>query len=157
MANGWHEPAAEEVPVHQIALAVARNYLGMQLPLTELLESLGLSPYTMSALLSNDEFGKLVCKYRRELEEDNEGIRLKSAIALEACIPQLYRLVHDHETPPTVVVQGFKALAETAGVTKQDAKTPAGPGFTINIDLSGMRELTTAAERAIEVSATNEE
>ena len=130
----------DDTPIHQIALAIARNKLGMQLPAMALAASLGVEPSLLLELLHNKEFVKVVRKYKRELEEDNEGIRLKSAIALEDCIPALHKLVHDADTPPNVVVQGFKALAETAHANKQEDKKVSGPGFTINIDLSGLKD-----------------
>jgi hypothetical protein len=131
----------ENISTHEIALAIARNYLGLQLPVRVLLDSLDIDEQILATLLKNTEFTKLIRKYKRELEEDGEGIRLKSAIALEDCIGRMHGLIHDVETPPNVVVQGFKVLSETAGVNKGRQEGASGPGFSINIDLSGLKEV----------------
>jgi len=131
----------DDISPNEIALAIARNHLGLQLPVGVLLDSLDIDKQVLVTLLKNTEFTKLIRKYKRELEEDGEGIRLKSAIALEDCIGRMHGLIHDVETPPNVVVQGFKVLSETAGVNKGRQEGSSGPGFTINIDLSGLKEV----------------
>lgn len=128
---------SNEPPLSEIALALARDRLGMREGPVAVAQRLGLPPQTLAVLLRNAEFARMLRKYYKELQEDHEGIRLKSAIALEDCIPRMHQLIHDEDTPPTVAVQGFKALAETAGITRADVQTTPGTGFTINIDLSG--------------------
>lgn len=135
----------DEVDTHSIALAIARNALGMQYPAAELIQHLGIDTPTFIALTRNAQFKRMVKAYRLELERDNEGIRLKSAIALEDSIPVLHRIIHDRETPPNVVVQGCKQLADQAGINKQEEKA-VGAGFQINIDLSGLSAARVTAQ-----------
>jgi hypothetical protein len=127
-----------------IALELARNHLGMGLSVPELIAKLNITEETLKLLLKNENFKQMVRAYRAELERDHEGVRLKSAIALEDSIPRLHRLIHDPETPANVVVQGCKQLGDMAGINKQqtDVKT-AGSGFVVNIDLSGLSNIDT--------------
>ena len=135
-------PSVDFLDEHDLALALARNQLGMKLPVTELLEQIGIEPKYLLALSKNDAFRQMVKNYRAELEKDGEGIRLKSAVALEHSIPRLYSLVHNKDTPANVVVQGIKQMADMAGVTKpQEQAKQAGTGFQVNIDLSGLKEI----------------
>ena len=137
----------------QLALALARNALGMQLPVSELCIQMGVDVQQIVTLSKNKSFIAMVKDYRAELEKDGEGIRLKSAVALEHSIPKLYSLVHNVDTPANVVVQGIKQMADMAGVNKQEVgAVAAGSGFVVNIDLSGLKGLaaTTPARTAID-------
>jgi hypothetical protein len=156
----WSEKKRQEVnelagdpyaapSVHHIALAIAKNNLGMQLDAASLADELGLSPSELNVLLHNDAFRKLTQSYKRELEEDNQGIKLKAAIALEDCIPRMHRLIHSSDTPPNVVVLAFRALADAADVKKGSSEVQAGTRFSISIDLSGVNKL---GEKVIEVT-----
>ncbi len=138
--------AADFMEEHELALALARNALGLQLPVAELLQELNIDPYYVIQLAKNKPFTDMVKQYRAELEKDGMGIKLKSAVALEQSIPRLYCLVHNKNTPANVVVQGVKQLADMAGVSKPDAEATAanGAGFVVNIDLSGLAELASA-------------
>jgi len=125
---------------HDIAIALAKNQLGAKLPAQDFVDAHGIQLYEVQALSKSEHFISLVAAYKKELQEDNEGIRLKSAIALEACIPRLYKMVQHYGTPPAAVVSGVKQLAEMAGVTREE-KAIAGTGFSVNIDLTGLREI----------------
>lgn len=127
----------KEPSEHEIALAIARNHIGEELPIVNLLPMLGISAERFMSLGNNASFKAMVQSYRAELEKDHEGIRIKSAIALEDCIPVMHRVIHDRDTPPAAVVSGVKQLADMAGVSK-DEKVQAGAGFSISIDLSGL-------------------
>ena len=139
--------SASFVDEHELALALARNALGMKLPITELLTQLGIDPNSMLALANNQSFKDMVKSYRAELEKDGEGIRLKSAVALEHSIPKLYALVHNDDTPANVVVQGIKQMADMAAINKQDTIMPTGSGFVVNINLSGLDKLALKAPK----------
>ena len=137
------------VEEHEIALALARNSLGMQLPVTELVAEMGVDIRHVTQLSKSNTFVDMVKAYKRELSEDGEGIRLKSAVALEHSIKKLYTMIHNPDTPANVVVQGVKQLADMAGIGgKQDvAVVAAGSGFVVNIDLSGLKELADAVKQ----------
>lgn len=130
---------------HELALALARNALGMQLPVADLLKQLGIDPKTLLRLSKSEAFTSMVKQYRAELEKDGEGIRLKSAVALEHSIPRLYALIHNHDTPGNVVVQGVKQLADMADINKRSQEVAPGTGFQVNIDLSGLAQLNNPA------------
>ena len=138
--------SASFVDEHELALALARNALGMQLPVTELIEQLGVDQQHVVQLSKNESFVAMVKEYKAELSKDGEGIRLKSAVALEHSIKKLYTMIHNADTPANVVVQGVKQLADMANVGKNHevAASAAGSGFVVNIDLSGLKELAEA-------------
>jgi hypothetical protein len=143
------------VDEHELALQLARNALGMQLPVEEVLDRLGIAPAELIQLSKSNNFREMVKSYRSELEKDGEGIRLKSAVALEHSIKRLYRLIHDVETPANVVVQGVKQLADMAGVSKPEVQNVAtGAGFVVNIDLSGLTD--TPKPQKVVIDATKE-
>ena len=139
----------------QLALALARNALGMQLPVSELCIQMGVDVQQIVTLSKNKSFIAMVKDYRAELEKDGEGIRLKSAVALEHSIPKLYSLVHNVDTPANVVVQGIKQMADMAGVNKQEVgAVAAGSGFVVNIDLSGLKGLAAATPARAAIDST---
>lgn len=144
-------PTVEFINEHDLALELARNQLGMKLPVTELLDQLGIDPKYLLALSKNDAFKRMVKEYRAELEKDGEGIRLKSAVALEHSIPRLYSLVHNQDTPANVVVQGVKQLADMAevGAKKKEQMMTAGTGFSVHIDLSGLTNNAESAPKTV--------
>lgn len=123
----------------QLALALARNKLGHDLPPKELVQELGISEDTLKHLLANPSFKRLVQQTKQDLESNNEGIKLKSAIALEDSIAQFYRLIHSPDTPANVVVQAGKLLSDMSGATKAaNTDTNQGPSFVLHLDLSGL-------------------
>lgn len=136
----------------RIALELARNELGMQYPIRDLLKRIGVTEEEFKQYAKNEHFKKLVKKTRTDLEKDNQGIKLKSAIALEDSIEVLYRLIRDPDTPHNVVVQGIKQLADMAGVTKQETQQQVGSGFVVNIDLSGLKEAQEKAAKEVQAS-----
>jgi len=124
---------------HDIAMNLAKNQLGDRLSAPDFCGKYGIEIFQLRALAKSEYFKQLVASYKKELSEDNEGIRLKSAIALEACIPRLYRMIQHQRTPPAAIVSGVKQLAEMAGVTREE-KAITGTGFSIQIDLSGLQK-----------------
>lgn len=128
-----------DTDAQQLALALAKNKLGHDKAPAELLEELGIDPKTIAPLLANPSFKRLVQQTKQDLEANNEGIKLKSAIALEDSIAQFYKLIHDPDTPANVVVQAGKLLSDMSGATKAGAMdTPHGPSFVLHLDLSGL-------------------
>lgn len=141
---------------HQLALEIARNDLGMQRSIPELIAYLHIDKDVLLALLKNPQFKSMVRAYRAELEKDHEGVRLKSAIALEDSIPLLHRIIHHPDTPPNVVVQGCKQLADMAGLNKTQQAEAQGAGFVVNIDLSGLKGIDTKSFQGKPIDVTAE-
>lgn len=128
-----------DTDAQQLALALAKNKLGHDKPPSELLAELGIDELTVRSLLNNPSFKALVQQTKQDLEQNNEGIKLKSAIALEDSIAQFYRLIHDPDTPANVVVQAGKLLSDMSGATKAGSTdTQTGPQFVLHLDLSGL-------------------
>lgn len=76
-------------------------------------------------------------------------ITMKSEIALEDSIPQLYIMAHDREIPAASRVESIKTMAALAGRNMKGEASPtsmAGGGFAINIQIN-----TGTEERVISV------
>lgn len=154
--NSGDTPRLMEVVEHtpsdqQVALALARNSLGAQLSVAAFVASLGIERDELAALMQSKHFKQMVAAYRAELQKDNEGVKLKAAIALEDCLPVLHKIAQNERTTGLTAVAAIKELREISGVSRQEAvATGGGSGFSLTIDLSGLAAAGVAANKSQE-------
>jgi hypothetical protein len=105
-------------------------------------ERYGIAEAQWDVLKSNRVFREMLREALTKLRGDlNAGkrITLKSEVALEDSIPQLYLMAHDSEVPAASRVESIKTMAALAGRNMKGEAAPgsaAGGGFAININIS---------------------
>jgi len=93
-----------------------------------------------ASLMQQDWFKAMVDDARREwssISNAKQRIRLKSQIAVEMSINELYAIVTDANVPATSRVAAFKELKDVAGVAVVDHSASLGSVPTVNIFLDG--------------------
>lgn len=127
----------QEIDTQSLALEVARNQVGMRLPVAELLAQLGVDEETFLQLAQNPLFKKQVNVYKKELEDNGVSFQLKAKIQAEEMLKRGWQIVHDSDTPPAVAVKQIENTVRWAGLdnkSTQDVQS-AGSGFSITINI----------------------
>ena len=126
----------QEIDTQSLALEVARNQVGMRLPVAELLTQLGVDEETFLQLAQNPLFKKQVNAYKKELEDNGVSFQLKAKIQAEEMLKRGWQLVHDSDTPPAVAVKQIENTVRWAGLDNktQDVQS-VGSGFSIVINI----------------------
>lgn len=100
-------------------------------------------PVYGAALLQKDWFRKMVDEAKREwssITNAKQRIKLKSEIAVEQALGDLFTIVTDAKTPAAARVAAFKELKDIAGVSVQEQQGPGATAPTVNIFLGGPDE-----------------
>lgn len=142
-----NDMVSREVDAQAFAFELARNKVGMQLPLRELIDTLGMSEERALALLKDPLVLKMMKEYKREMEEKGVSFQLKARIQAEEMLKRNWKLAHDPDTPPAVAAKVIENTVRWAGLepkTTQNASNSANvPALTINFDLSGVAKSIT--------------
>lgn len=154
----------DDLDEQSIALDIARNQVGMRLPISELLTRIGISEQKFKELSQSQLFKNQVNGFVKELEENGVSFQLKARIQAEEMLKTQWRLVHDPDTPPTVTVKAIENTVRWAGLEpKNNTQIDAvqGPGFSITInfptDAQKAEAKIIAEERAVIDSTEFEE
>lgn len=103
----------------------------------------GIDPIHGGHLLQQEWFRKMVDEAKREwssITSAKQRIKLKTQIAVEQSIGDLFSIVTDANTPAAARVAAFKELKDVAGVAVQEQSGPASNAPTVNIFLNGDSE-----------------
>ena len=145
----------QEIDTQSLALEVARNQVGMRLPVAELLAQLGVDEATFLQLAQNPLFKKQVNAYKKELEDNGVSFQLKAKIQAEEMLKRGWQLVHDSDTPPAVAVKQIENTVRWAGLDNktQDVQS-VGSGFSIVINIPNAN--SSQEKTVIEHDSSNE-
>lgn len=144
-----------------LALELARNEVGMKLPVRELLQDLHVAEEFFIKCARDALFRKKIKEYKRDLEEKGVDFQLKNRIQTDDAIKMNYRMIHDPETPHAVKVKCIENTVRWAGLEpKVNAPALAGPQSGFNIVFNwptGPVPLNSAqqAQQAIDVTPTH--
>lgn len=137
----------------EMSAALALDLAADIWPEAEVFSNHGLDPTYGAALLCQDWFRKMVDEARREwgsISNAKQRIRLKSQLALEHSIEEIYKVVTDKKIPAAARVAAFKELKDLSGVTQGEQAAGDGRNSpTVNIFLNG------SAEPAISISSSS--
>jgi hypothetical protein len=138
----------DDLDEQALALDVARNQVGMKLPIDELMQKLHIPKDRFLQLASSELFKKQVKAFVKELEDNGISFQLKARIQAEEMLKKNWQIVHDPDTPPTVAVKAIENTVRWAGLenkgTAVDA-TAAGSGFSITINIPAVGQVSPAA------------
>lgn len=128
---------SRELDLQSVALEVARNEVGMKLPMKELLPTLGLSEQQFLAISKDRLFVRQVRAFKKELEDTGMSFQMKARIQAEELLKKQWAVIHDPMTPPQVAVKAIENTVRWAGLDAKtvDASAQKGPGFNITINV----------------------
>ena len=141
----------DDLDEQTLALDIARNQVGMRLPIDELLQKLHVAKEDFVKLSQSDLFKKQVKAFVKELEENGVSFQLKARIQAEEMLKKNWQIVHDPDTPATVAVKAIENTVRWGGL--EPTKNPTvdvaqGPGFSITINFPDQQQLSAAKEEA---------
>jgi hypothetical protein len=128
-----------ELGMQALALAIARNNVGVKDPIATVLakEFVSLLQYQM---YQNDPlFVQAVATFEQELTEKGFSFITKNKVAAEDGIKDMYRLLKDDDTPAAVKVKIYENFVTNAQLVPKNMPVTeqTGTGFSINIVLPG--------------------
>lgn len=129
----------KELDIQALALAVARNNVGENLPISQILAREHYTQAQYDALQNDKLFTNMVEAYELELVEKGFSFMAKNKVAAEDGIRDMYRLLKDPDTPAAVKVKIHENFVANSGLApKQTANTAGlngegGAGIVINI------------------------
>lgn len=129
----------QDTQLRTIALAFARNKLGANVAVEQLLPALGIEEDEYEILAENPQFGRYVEAYTAELQENGFSFAAKARILAEDLLPDAYKMAKDREISPAVRAKMIENLVEWGDLKpKNNANlTAPGAGFSITINLPG--------------------
>jgi len=136
-----------------LAMAVARNKVGANDPISTVLLRENISPTDFAAFEKDGVFQRYVLAFTKELEENGFSFAAKCRVLAEDAIQSMYLMAKDDETPAAARVKAVENLVEWSGLaakSKVDAASNAAPGFHITFNIP-----TPQAEKTITLDATD--
>jgi hypothetical protein len=135
----------EDVFLQSLALSVARNSVGPNVPISDVLVSEGLTSAEYVGIAQNPTFIQYLNKFTTQLSESGFSFEAKCKVLAEDLLSQYYHMGRDMETPAAVRSKVVENLVEWANLKPKTsaAGMAAGSGFSINIVLPGTQEPAT--------------
>jgi len=129
----------QDTQLRTIALAFARNKLGANVAVEQLLPALGIEEDEYEILAENPQFGRYVEAYTAELQENGFSFAAKARILAEDLLPDAYKMAKDREISPAVRAKMIENLVEWGDLKPKNNTNLAAPGagFSITINLPG--------------------
>jgi hypothetical protein len=136
--------------LRSLALAVARNAVGANLDINEVLKSEGIQLSEYQDIEKNPTYQGYLSKYKQELVESGFSFEAKCKLLAEDMLPGFYHLGRDPDTPAPVRAKVMEQMVKWANLEpKNDVSLGGSGGFSINIVLpsdSGGETTTITAE-----------
>ena len=133
-------PAIATPPPHLETAALAAELATRLYPVEDTLKRFSLSKAQLQHLMRDSQFRHQVAHYRKEWSSPlsaRERVKMKSALAVEDGLAELYRLYHDTTTHPQARLDAFKQLVSLADMQPKQNAQAEGSKFTLNITLAG--------------------
>lgn len=126
---------AADTELRELALAVARNAVGPNLPIASVLAGQAITQSEYDRIKTNPTFQKYVAAYEKDLSENGFSFAAKAKVLAEHLLPEAFNLVKDKDVSGPARVKMMENLVDWAGLKpRQDAAAlVAGTGFSIQI------------------------
>lgn len=123
--------------LRELALAVARNAVGPNNPLSTVLAGEAITQTEYDRIAVNPTFQKYVAGYTKDLTENGFSFAAKAQVLAESLLPTAYKLVNDPDVAGPARVKMLENLVEWAGLKPkaQAAVAGSGTGFSITINI----------------------
>ncbi len=136
-------PTVATPPDDLSTAALAAELATRLYPVADTLKRFGLTADQLKHLMQDPQFRHQITEYRREWESPlsaRERVRMKSALAVEDGLVELYRLYHDVTANPQARLDAFKQLVNLADMQPKQNAQAEGSKFTLNITLAGQEK-----------------
>lgn len=123
------------------------------LPVPDILARFDLTAAQLKQMLKDAGFRNMIKQFRADWEAaDNvrERVRIKSGVALEDSLSQLYGIAHDPDTTPASRIDAIKQLAALADAVPRKDSGETASKFSVVINLPGEAQPVTVEAAAIE-------
>ncbi len=133
-------PTVATPPDDLSTAALAAELATRLYPVADTLKRFNLTADQLKHLMQDPQFRHQITEYRREWESPlsaRERVRMKSALAVEDGLVELYRLYHDVTAHPQARLDAFKQLVNLADMQPKQNAQAEGSKFTLNITLAG--------------------
>lgn len=136
--------------IKRLALIVARNHVGPNDPIDEVLAEFGEDPSALADLLDDPVFKKYVKQYTQELQDKGLSFKLKSRLLAEDALAVIYGMVNDPDMPAVARLRAFELLAKYGGydvdlnvqeketLSKMGVRAESGPTFSITFNIPSL-------------------
>lgn len=122
--------------LRSLALSVARNNVGAQLPLHTVLASEGLVQSEYDEIAKNPQFQTYVTQYEADLREAGFSFEAKSKVLAEDLLPTAYHMAKDPDVPAATRAKMIENLVEWGNLKPKNSNLQAsGPGFSITFNI----------------------
>jgi len=136
------------------AFEVARNAVGANLPIEDLLAQLGVTQEYFLSVVADEAFRRTVKAYRKEMEENGVSFQLRAAIIAEDGLKELYDLINDKDEPAAVRMRALEKAVDwgrLAPVSAAGTLQGAAPTIVFNfppgaVPPEGMRVVNAPVE-----------
>jgi hypothetical protein len=123
----------------ELSAALALDLAAEIWPEADIFKNHGVDPLYGAALMQQPWFRKMVDEAKREwnaIANAKQRIRLKSQLAVEHAIEDMYAVITDKTVPAQARVAAFKELKDVSGVSGVDQEAGGGAAMpTVNIFL----------------------
>ena len=124
--------------IQSLALSVARNQVGANVPIDQVIKSEGITLAEYQEIEANPTFQAYLNRYVTELKDSGFSFEAKCRVLAEDLLPNFYHMARDPDTPAPVRAKVVENLVKWANLEpKSDVKVGGGAGFSINIVLPG--------------------
>jgi hypothetical protein len=149
-----HSGIYADALLRSVALAIARNQVGQQRPITELLPSEGITQQEYDDLSKNPQFKQYVDAYAKELTESGFSFAAKSRVLAEDLLPMAYKMAKDGDVPAPVRAKMIENLVEWGDLKprKDVALGQVGSGFSITINIPDSSPLMATKNQPIDIT-----
>ena len=141
--------------LRELALTVARNEVGANLPLDDILAAECLSPAEYTAITRNAQFQAYKKTLKAELEENGFSFAAKCRVLAEDLLSNAYNMAKDVDTPAAVRLKALENLVDWGDLKPKVAFAGAGgPGYSIVINIPGAHTTSTTATVIDDITTT---
>lgn len=120
-----------------IALLIARNRCGPNLPIAELLHRHSIPKDAFEQAMESPLFTETIKRHVKELTANGFGVEQKAAILHEAGTPIVYDILRDPDSPAMARLKAYEMLGDVAGKSKKAVAAIAGTanGYQLVINI----------------------
>lgn len=143
-----HSEIYADTMLRSVALSVARNQVGANRPMQEVLSSEGITTQQYSKIANNPMYKRYLDNYVRELQDSGFSFAAKCKVLAEDLLPIAYAMARDPDVPPATRAKMVENLVDWADLKpKSNVQVNAGgSGFSISFNFPQESQKTTVLD-----------
>lgn len=127
--------------LRSLALSVARNNVGAQLPIYTVIAAEGLVQAEYDEIAKNPQFQAYVTQYEADLKDSGFSFEAKSKVLAEDLLPTAYHMARDPDVPAATRAKMIENLVEWGNLKPKNTNLQAsGPGFSITFNIPNLSQ-----------------